>query len=159
MPEKNLERMIKLAEEFFGAKKDPTQITVTPADINKLKGIHSATMTEKRDRNGPIAWVIVIPTTHDLMEKFITKRITEQKLLEETPLQVTYEAVYLCSALVLPEYRGKGLARSLASKAIKSILKQHPIQGLFYWTFSVAGEGLANRIATEFNLPLHKRSD
>ena len=149
--------MIKLAEQFFDAKHDPAQISVTPADIERLKKIHPNTLTEKKDRHGPIAWVLVIPTTSSLMEKFISREITEQRLLEETPLGGRYDCLYLCSALVLPEYRGKGLARQLVSKAIKSIKKQHPIQSLFYWAFSCEGKRLAARIADDFGLPLRER--
>jgi len=151
--------MIKLAEEFFDTKNDPTQISITPATIEKLRRIHPNTLTEKSHRNGPVAWFIVIPTTRDLMDKFITKEISEQELLECTPLRRKYDALYLCSALVLPEYRGRGVAKDLISTTIQSIQKQHPIQYLFYWAFSVQGKRLANRIAEEFSLPLYKRPD
>jgi GNAT superfamily N-acetyltransferase len=157
MPKGNLERMIRLAEQFFDAKHDPAQILVTPEVIERLNKIHPGTLTERKDRNGPIAWVLVIPTTHSLMEKFISRRMTEQELLEETPLRGRYDALYLCSALVLPEYRGRGVARRLVSKAIKSIQRQHPIQYLFYWAFSREGERLATRIAEDFALPLRQR--
>jgi GNAT superfamily N-acetyltransferase len=60
--------------------------------------------------------------------------------------------------LVLPEYRGKGLAKNLIFKAVKSIRKQHPIQSFFCWAFSAEGERLATRVAEEFHLPLYKRS-
>lgn len=149
--------MIKLAEQFFDTKHDPAQISVTPPVIERLKKIHPSTLTERKDRNGPFAWVLVIPTTRPLMERFVSKRITEQELLEETPLRGRYDALYLCSALVLPEYRGRGVARRLVSKAIKSIQKQHPIRYLFYWAFSREGERLATRIAEDFALPLRQR--
>ncbi len=149
--------MIKLAEQFFDTKHDPAQISVTPPVIERLKKIHPSTLTERKDRNGPVAWVLVIPTTRQLMERFVSKGITEQELLEETPLRGRYDALYLCSALVLPEYRGRGVARRLVSKAIKSIQEQHPIQYLFYWAFSREGERLATRIAEDFALPLRQR--
>lgn len=151
--------MIKLAEEFFDTKNDPTQISISPATIDKLRRIHPNTLTERKNRSGPIAWFIVIPTTHALMERFITKEVSEQELLEYTPLRGKYDALYLCSALVLPEYRGRGLARNLISKTIQCIQKQHPIRYLFYWAFSVKGKRLADRIAEEFSLPLYKRPD
>jgi len=151
--------MIKLAEEFFDTKNDPAQITITPSAVDKLKKIHPNTLAEKRDRNGPIAWFIVIPTTTVLMKSFIKKKISEQDLLDLTPPGRRYEALYLCSALVLPEFRGRGVARSLISKTIKSIQKQHPIRCLFYWAFSAEGERLAARIAEEFDLPLYARPE
>ena len=111
-------------------------------------------MTEKITKKGPIAWILVFPTTQDLMKQFITRKIDERELLKRTSLRAEYEAVYLCSALVLPEYRKKGLAKRLMCKAIKSIQKQHPIKFLFYWAFSTEGKKLAVSAANKCGLPL-----
>jgi len=157
MPKENFERMIKLAEEFFETKNDPAQLSINSEVIARLRQIHPSTLSEKNVRKGPVAWVLVIPTTLDLMEKFTTKKINEQDLLNNTPLGGKYDSLYLCSALVLPEYRGKGLAKRLTSDAIKSIRKTHPVKCLFYWAFSAEGEKLANSVARESHLPLYKR--
>lgn len=153
----NLERMIRLAEEFFDMKNDPDQLTVDSGTMGMLRAIHPATMMEETDENGPIAWMLVIPTTHGLMEKFIRGEINERQLLDATGPGGPYDALYLCSALVLPEHRGKGLARRLASRAITSIRKDHPIASLFYWGFSGAGDALAATVARELGLPLFAR--
>lgn len=149
--------MIKLAEEFFQTKNDPAQISISETSIRKLRAIHPSTMAERTSRGGPVAWVIVIPTTSRLMREFIAGDLTEQELLDQTPLHETYDALYLCSALVLPEHRRKGYARALVSNTIKSIQKEHPIKYLFCWTFSTAGSRLADSIAAKLRLPLFKR--
>jgi GNAT superfamily N-acetyltransferase len=156
-PKNNLERMIQLAEEFFATKNDPSQISINEKVMLRLKNIHPDTITEKRTRKGPVAWILVIPTTDKLMEQFITKKINERELYLKIPLHVKYDSIYLCSALVLPEYRGRGLAKRLMIKAIKSIQKKHPINCLFYWAFSTEGKKLAASVAREFSLPLYKR--
>jgi GNAT superfamily N-acetyltransferase len=156
MPE-NLIRMIKLANEFFDVRNDPAQISVDEKVMARLKRIHPSTMMDKRTAKGPVAWILVIPTTEHLMELFINKKINERELLRKTPLREKYRAIYLCSALVLPEYRKKGLAKRLLCKAVKSIKKNHPIKALFYWGFSMAGRKLARSVAKELNLPLLKR--
>jgi ribosomal protein S18 acetylase RimI-like enzyme len=115
-------------------------------------------MTEKSTSKGPIAWILLIPTTHTLMEQFLARKISERELLNKTPLRAQYDSIYLCSALVLPEYRGKGLAKSLMIKAIKSIQKKHPIHCLFFWAFSSAGKKLAVSVAKELSLHLYKRT-
>ncbi len=158
MPKNNRERMIQLAEEFFAVKNDPSQISINKKVMRKLQRIHPNTMTEKRTSKGPIAWILLIPTTCALMEQFITKEINERELFNKTPLRVKYDSIYLCSALVLPEYRGKGLAKSLMIKAIKSIQKEYPIHCLFSWAFSVAGKKLAVSVAKELSLRLYKRT-
>jgi GNAT superfamily N-acetyltransferase len=150
--------MIKLADEFFETKNDPDQISVNEEVMSRLAAIHPATLSEKRDENGPIVWILVLPTTHGLMEKFIAEQINERQLLEKTPIGTRYEAVYLCSALVLPEHRGKGFARAVAVEAVRSVQRDHPIKELFFWPFSTEGKQLANSIARVVNLPLRQRS-
>ena len=155
---KNLDRMIHLAEDFFETRSDPAQISVTEETMEKLRRIHPGTLSEESNDDGPVAWILVIPTTHELMDDFITGRINERELLDRTPLETMYEALYLCSALVLPEFRGKGIAKRLALHAVKSIRVRHPIRWLFYWSFSPEGEKLAAALAKETGLPLFRRA-
>ena len=145
-------------DEFFEAKNDPDQISVTEEVMSRLGKIHPSTLSEKKDENGPIAWILVLPTTQRLMEDFVAEQISERELLEKTPIGASYDSVYLCSALVLPEHRGKGLARGLAADAVRSIQRDHPIRYLFCWPFSTEGKKLANSIARELDLPLRQRS-
>ena len=153
----NLERMIRLADEFFAAKNDSSQISVTEEDRKKLQRLHPATLSQQIEGDGPVAWILLIPTTEDLMERFLTKGINEQELLNLTPPGAKYDAVYLCSALVLPEFRGKGIAKRVASDAIREIQKSHPIRSLFFWEFSPEGGSLADAVARETGLPVLKR--
>jgi hypothetical protein len=67
--------MIRLAEEIFAVKNDPSQISVDRKTMLRLKKIHPNTMTEKSTNKGPIAWMLVIPTTNKLMEQFIAKKM------------------------------------------------------------------------------------
>jgi hypothetical protein len=157
MSDDNFKRMIALAEKFFDVKNDPDQISVDEETRTRLLAIHPNTMSEVRNDDGPIVWILVIPTTMDIMEQFLARNINEQALLQKTSPGDRYEAVYLCSALVLPEHRGKGLAKQSAVQAVKEIQKQHSIKQLFAWTFSQEGEKLAISIARELELPLRFR--
>jgi GNAT superfamily N-acetyltransferase len=150
-------RMLQLAESFFDAKNDPDQLAVTDADRERLLQLHPATMSEERDGDGPVAWLLLIPTTLALMERFLALEIGERELLWETPLDGPCEAVYLCSALVLEEYRGKGIARRLTLEAIRAMQKDHHITTLFTWPFSSAGDRLSASIAQQLQLPLRVR--
>ena len=153
----NLERMIRLAEEFFDMKNDPEQLSVDGETMEKLRKIHPDTMSEENDGNGPIAWMLVLPTTTPLMEEFTRGTINERELFDRTLPGGTYDALYLCSALVLPEHRGKGLAGRLAIRAVNGIRRDHPIRSLFYWGFSAEGDRLAASVAKEAGLPLFRR--
>jgi hypothetical protein len=125
--------------------------------MDHLQLIHPDTISEYDDGNGPICWILCIPTTLDLMNQFINKKISERELYELTPLNTKYEAIYLCSALLLEEFRGKGIAQTLGVRAIENIKIDHSIKALFFWSFSKEGEKLAEKVSELMSLPLFKR--
>jgi hypothetical protein len=157
MPLSNYQRLIQLAEEVFAVKSDPNQLDVNQEIIERLKRIHPASVSEFSDENGPVAWLLVIPTSLELMNRFLAKEISEKMLFEMTPLDTIYEALYLCSALVLEECRRKGITKNLALKAIGEIRKDHPLKAMFIWAFSKEGDLAAEKLAKLTNLPLFKR--
>ena len=153
----NFERMIQLSDEVFSSRTDPDQLNVNENVMERLQLIHPDTISEYDDGNGPVCWILCIPTTLELMTQFVNQKISERELYELTPLITKYEAIYLCSALLLEEFRGKGIAQGLAVKAIESIKIDHSIKALFYWPFSKEGEKLAEKVSRLVGLPLHKR--
>ena len=153
----NFERMLQLADDVFAVKNDPDQLDVNQDVLDQLRRIHPATVSEFDDGHGPVAWVLLIPTTLGLMDQFLSHSISEKELYEQTPLDAAYEAIYLCSAMVLEEYRRKGIARQLTLKAIDSIRKDHPIKNLFVWSFTIEGDMTADTISQITSLPLLKR--
>jgi hypothetical protein len=157
MPLSNFERLIQLADEVFSVKNDPCQLNVNPQVMERLKKIHPYTISESSNVNGPIAWVLLIPTTYILMTNFISGKISEKELFEFTPLNIKYDAIYLCSALVLEEYRRQGIVKNLVQQSIKEITKDHPISALFVWPFSKEGDLSAESIAKQNSLALFKR--
>jgi ribosomal protein S18 acetylase RimI-like enzyme len=157
MAKSNFERMIELAEEAFDVRNDPDQLSVNEKVIERLQKMHPATVSEYDDGKGPVCWILGIPTTTELMNKFLACEISEKQLFEQTPMKGSYEAIYLCSAMVLKEYRNKGIATKLTLDAIESIRKDHPIKILFVWAFSKEGDSLAEKISLKTGLPLKKR--
>jgi predicted GNAT family acetyltransferase len=150
----NFERMILLAEEVFDSKSDPEQLEVNEEVLNHLYKIHPASVQEFDDGNGPVVWVLLFPTTSMLMEDFLKNKISEKQLFELTPLNIQYDAIYLCSAMVLEEFRRKGIAQNLTKDAIDEIRKSHPITSLFVWPFTKEGSSLAEKISTSVGLQL-----
>ena len=153
----NFERMIQLSDEVFSSRTDPDQLNVNENVMERLQLIHPDTISEYDDGNGPVCWILCIPTTLELMTQFVNQKISERELYELTPLITKYEAIYLCSALLLEEFRGKGIAQGLAVKAIESIKIDHSIKALFVWAFSKEGEKLADKVSGLTGLPLYKR--
>ena len=154
MAKSNFERMIQLAETVFDSKSDPNQLDVDESVIKHLQLMHHATMSEYDDGNGPIVWILMIPTTQELMKQFLDNKISEKELYELTPLDIPYDSIYLCSAMVLEEYRRKGIAKTLSINAINSIQKDYSIKNLFVWPFAKEGQQLAEKIAAATKLPL-----
>ena len=154
----NLERMIKLAEEFYDVQNDPEQIQFNSHTITRLNKIHPAVISQKATRNEPVAWGLVLPTSIRLMKLFLINKISENELLHRIRAGKNYESIYLCSLLVLPEYRGKGIAERLILRSVKAIRKEYPVQCLYCWPFSAAGEKLAEKIAGKLHLPLYKKA-
>lgn len=149
--------MIQLADEVFASRKDVNQLDVNEEVLEHLRKIHPATVSEFDDGNGPVAWLLLIPTTLELMNLFLAGRISERELYELTPLDTLYETLYLCSAMVLEEYRRKGITKRLALHAIEAIRKNHPIKALFAWTFSQEGLLVSEALARALSLPFFRK--
>ena len=157
LPKLNFNRMLQLIDEVFETRSDPDQIQVTQQQLKKLEKIHPATLTEKTDENGPLIWILMIPTTKQIMIDFLEGTISEKALLEKTKPGESYDSIYLCSATTLPEARGKGETKKLCIEGIQRILKDHPITTLYVWPFTEEGSGLAESVAKDCGLELLKK--
>ena len=82
MPLSNFERMIQLSDEVFSSRTDPDQLNVNENVMEHLAHIHPDTIAEYDDGNGPVCWILSIPTTLDLMTQFINQKISERELYE-----------------------------------------------------------------------------
>jgi predicted GNAT family acetyltransferase len=151
--------MIQLAEDVFAVRNDPDQLDVNQEVIERLKKIHPSSVSEYDEGNGPVAWLLLIPTTNDLMNRFLENKITEKELFERTPLDTDYDAIYLCSAMVLEEFRRKGITKRMALTAIEEIRKDHPIKALFVWPFTKEGNLSAGRLSQLTDLPLFRHEE
>ena len=150
----NLKRMLQLVTEFFDVRNDPDQLNVDDEVMEQLHQLHPATMSQVANEDGPILWLLLIPTTDKIMKRFLAEELSEKQLFDETEPGMAYDTIYLCSASVLPEFRRQGLAKRTCLEAINSIRKDHAIKSLFYWPFSADGKLLAEAIAKEVGLPL-----
>jgi len=154
----NYSRMFNLIDEVFATRNDLNQLHVNEKAMKKLHAIHPATLGEVADKNGPVIWVLMIPTTTHIMEDFLSGKISENQILEKTEPGKSYDCIYLCSATTLPEYRGQGQTKKLCVNSIWKICFDHPIRTLFVWPFTKEGEKLAESISKECLMKLFKRS-
>ncbi|MBC7863367.1 MAG: hypothetical protein IAF38_10355 [Bacteroidia bacterium] len=153
----NFKRMLDLVDEVFETRSDPDQLQVNQDVLKRLEEIHPATLSELDEGEGPCVWILLIPTTAKVMEDFLSGKISEQEILTNTFPAQSFEAIYLCSATTLPEYRGKGISKKLCVDAIKNIQTDHPVKTLYYWPFTTEGKKLAESVAKERGLVLVKK--
>lgn len=134
------EKARQIAEDFFGTSYDPTQIKISHESFEKFKSLSPDTILYEIDESGePISWIANLPTTKELMRKFLANEITEKELMDATEPQGKYSAVYLCGAFTLPEHRRKGLTKKLMMESISKIPLTDDFE-LFAWP--VSSEGL-----------------
>lgn len=150
MDEKVLNKMLNIAEEFFGTSSDPDQMPITKESFYKLQQLHPKTVVYKLENGEPISWVVVLPTQIELMEKFLKGEINERELLDLTKPQDEYEALYLCAAFTVPEHRRKGYIVEMFKEAIRDIPHTKNTR-LFAWPFSREGRELAEKLNTSLD--------
>lgn len=148
MNRETLKKIIKITEDFYGTESDPNQIPVTEESSDKLLSINTDTVLYRTDKNqNPVACVVVIPTSKKTMKKFLNKEITEKELLDIAVSEKKGEALYLCSAFVVPEFRRKGYAIRLLLEAIEKLSNKQQKIPLYYWGYSKEGKGLAQNLS------------
>ena len=153
----------KISEDYFGTEGDSDQISVS--EENKSWIYHNVLdyFCVLRDSSKIIGYTLMLPCSRNLMERFISKDISEFNLFEE--IKKFYsgerpEVIYLCASVVDEKYRHRGLASSSFIETIKRVtddLKIKPI--LFYWGFSEEGKGLAEKVASVTGLEIKRRDE
>lgn len=155
----NFEIMMQIVNEVFHYDTDPHQLQVDEAVVEQLTALHPATCIELNDENGPIFWLILIPTSLATMQLFLKGEISEQTLYNYALTEKVYEALYLCSIALHPNYRNKGMATLETKQAILQLKSSWPINCLYYWPLSTEGDQLAQKLALEMGLPIYKKSE
>lgn len=157
MPEETVREMNRIAEEMFGTTHDPEQIPITRESADKLDALTSHWLVYEHDVGGkPISWVVVVPTQRDLAERFLRGEVSERRLLDLTKPELMYDALYLCSAITVPEHRGRGLA----SKLLLAAVAQAPLAPgalVFAWPTTDEGRRLVARISPRVPGGVHLR--
>ena len=157
MNQKILDSMMKIAELFFGTETDPDQMPINQESADKLLSIHKNTIVYKIDENGnPIAWVVVVPTSINVMNQFLKKEITEKELLDKAVEEKKFDTLYLCAAFVLPEYRRKGYAKELFEEAINGMPNGNNAT-LYCWLYSEDGKKLVAALSGVIKRPILSR--
>jgi len=110
------------------------------------------------EKENLIAWVVTIPTSTEIMNKFLSKEINEKELFEQTKPNTEYDALYLCAIVTAPEYRNKGYAKEMTLEAINRFEKTKDLK-VFAWPTSKEGLGLLTTLEKETARKIYLRID
>jgi ribosomal protein S18 acetylase RimI-like enzyme len=158
LDKKTFDEINELVVETFGIDVDPEQLPPTPEVWQKLLEMNKNSIVVKRTDDGElIGSVCVVPTNEELMQKFIDAEITEKQLFEMTPLQKNYETIYVCAAIIKPEYRKQGWATKMLTESIVGVENGKEAQ-LFCWTVSPEGEKLVSALERKLDRKIIDRS-
>ncbi|HXK36697.1 MAG TPA: hypothetical protein VJ553_03900 [Candidatus Paceibacterota bacterium] len=148
---------MEIAERIFGTAQDPDQIPINRESLRKLMTLSPESIQHELDDKGdPIAWVVVVPTTRELMEQFLQGKLTERELFDRTEPHAEYDALYLSAAVTVPEHRLRGIARRLFRRAIERI-PHAPDAVLFAWPTTDDGRAMAKALAGRFGIEVRLR--
>ena len=145
-----LDEMMRVAESIFGTRNDPNQMPITMDSWNKLQKLNENCVLYEEENGKLISWGVVVPTTKDIVNDFLADKITERELLEKTLPDQNYSALYLCSAITIPEFRKQGHAKKLTLEAIARIPLTTDAT-LFAWPFTEDGKLALQKINSELN--------
>jgi hypothetical protein len=150
-----------MIEAFYNTEQDPEQMPIRPNSTGKnwisTRIPECAVIIKMGDEL--VGNTLVLPCTQALMQDFITGQINEAQLVEKIrEEEITYETmqtIYSCSAFIVPEHRGKGLAMQALIHSIKSITtRKIPI---FYWEYSTVGKIITEKYAACLGVELYVR--
>lgn len=157
--EKVLDFTLQIAEEYYGTTIDQGQIPINKNSFAKLHLYNPDTILYESDKDGKVlGWSVAFPTTTELMDKFLDKKITEKELFDQTDFSTQIDAIYLCSTFVLPENRHRGLAKQLLLEAIRRLSKTGK-EKLFAWTYSQDGGYLIKSLEKYLSRKIRTRNN
>lgn len=159
--DKDVDDLLEMLESFFTTQYDSEQMQINGKSSKWVgENIPECSMIIKFG-DEVVGSAFIIPCTKKIMEDFISSRINEAELVERVkawePDYKKMKAIYLCSAFVKEEHRGKGLTLQGFVNSIKKIVPRRRNIVLFYWAYSKEGKNLAEKIAKKLKMKIFAR--
>jgi len=129
-------------------------------DISKLFP-YALTVIKTDDKI--IGYTYILPTTNDLMQRFINGTLNEKKVIQEINKNIRYnncDAAYLAGAVISEEYQNKGYAVRATIDTLLSMDSERgmKIRDIYIWPFTDAMHnmiGKAQTFAERYDRKLH----
>jgi hypothetical protein len=150
--------MCDLAVKLFGTDEDPTQADPNLENSKALISVDPHSYVYAEEDGHTMGWSCVLPTSKRNMELFLSGKITEKQLFEYSMANHSFEELYLIAAIVLPEYRKKGLASCMMESQILYFKKAHGISDLYAFTLTEDGKGLIGKIEKDLHTNIRQVS-
>lgn len=158
-------QLLKYVDDFFPDTFSSLELPATEDTFRSLLALDRRTIQVDIDQStGDLfGWMISLPTTSILMGQFLAEEISEKELFEQTCAiaqlgKYQLESVYLCSAFVLPEYRGQGVGRALVHAAINAYRVENEEVQLFNWPANCMGRIAVARILDQSEISFRTRA-
>jgi len=130
------------ADKIFDMSNDPNQMDLEDASFEITK-LFPYAWTVIKDDNRIVGYTYILPTTNNLMKKFVSEEITEKQMSQIINTEIRYnncDAIYLAGAFFIEEYQNKGLAIRSTIDTIRHMDKERglKIKDLYIWPFTEA---------------------
>ena len=155
--EEQLNELYSFVEPFFQTESDPTQIPASSETYRRLLSIDSHCIAIRADKNDKIvSYAAVLPTTNELMTKFLKHEINEREMFNATTSSLVPESLYLMAIAVAKEYRGKGDVFGMMKEIIDHFKKLNQKINVFVWEFSEEGERFVSILEKRYGLSIDR---
>ena len=148
----DIEKMCLIAEKIFSAEADTTQTKPTVENTLDLISIEKNTLVCIKENGEVVAWTVVLPTSKNNMNRFLSGEITERELSFESKKDPSFEALYLMAGITLPLYRKRGLSLQLITYQIDYFKHKYNMRDFYSLPFSESGKSLIQKISANLNI-------
>jgi GNAT superfamily N-acetyltransferase len=116
---KQIQQLSKQSEDFFETRKDPEQMQITPNNTKWIYAKHPDWVNIATQGGEFVGGAFCFPITKKSAKEFAQGNISEKELFKEAKAGViNLEAIYFCSVLVMPKYRGQKIGNALVKKLL-----------------------------------------
>jgi hypothetical protein len=131
----------ELAGRYFDPKEDKGLATEEESSFEISKRFPYA-WTVVKDNDKRIGYTYILPATKELMDKFASGKINEEKAMQHINDKLTYkncDAAYLAGAVFIEEYKNKGHAIRATIDTLNHMDEERgfKIKDLYVWAYTI----------------------
>jgi predicted GNAT family acetyltransferase len=149
-----IEETNKIAARLFGTDLDETQAQPTLENALALISLEKENFICLKEDNKIIGWSVVLPTSRAEMTRFLNRGINEKELFSIAVTQKSFEALYLMAVIVLPEFRGQGVAQSLMKSQITHFREKYSINDFYSLILTREGQKFIRALERNLNISI-----